>query len=157
MSSLTQVIKTRSLLDSLTNTEFTQLIAHFAKQCGRNAILTPFFAQYMNFNKSNHASNTHHMDDMMNIVSTIIRKRKTNSNSNLSSRPTINSLPKAVIGEAASYLPQKDYISLSKTNRSNYISCNEPNTLRHLDLKNVTNYARIDLQKYLQLTHLEII
>ena len=155
MSSLSQVIKANSLLDSLTNIEFNQLITHFIKQCGRSALIAPFFAQYMHHNKSNHASNTQHFDMMMDIIKIIVRKREDHSNSN-PCKSDIHTLPKAVIGEVASYLPQKDYVSLSKTNRFIYIGCNEPITLNHLDLKKVNNYSDIDLLKYPQLTHLEI-
>ena len=148
MASLSQVIKVRSLLDSFNDIEFNELIARFVKQCGREALLTPFFAQHMKQNKSYHNPNSQH------IINIIVRKRK--SNFHLFTKVSIHTLPKAIIGEVASYLSQKDYVSLTKTNRSIYIGCNEPNTLRHLDLKSVNNYSCIDLQKYPQLTHLEI-
>ena len=61
-----------------------------------------------------------------------------------------------MIGEISSYLPQKDYLSLSKTNKSLYIGCNDPNTLQHLDLKKVDNYSAITLELYPKLKHLEV-
>ena len=171
-SSLPKVIKIRSLLDTLNDTEFNQVLANFVKQCGRNALLTAFFDQFTKKNtKTNQTSNSQSLDQMLNITNIIIRKRQQNSHSNASIKSSISTIPEAIIGEVASYLPQTDHASLTVTNRSIYLGCNDPKTLKHADLlkfqydnepdewrleKKFALYDSIDLSQYPLLTHLEI-
>ena len=157
MSSTVKVINARSLLDSFTDTEFNQLLVKVSRQCGRAALLTPFFNQFITIksHSSNKAHITPQIDTMMNIINTIIRSRK-QSDVTSSLKPNINTIPKSLIGEVSSYLAQNDHISLSKANRTIHIGCNDPNTLKHLNLLKCKNYSCIELQKYPQLTHLQM-
>ena len=172
-SSLSKVIKTSLLLDTLNDTEFHQVLANFVKQCGRSALLAAFFDQFMTKTKRiNHTANSQHIDKMFNITNSIARKRDKNSNPNESNKSNISTVPTAIIGEVASYLPQTDYASFSVTNRSIYLGCNDPKTLKHVDLlkfqqnedmygnwtidKRDTLYDSIDLSQYPQLTSLEV-
>ena len=153
MAALSTVVRARSLLNSFTDIEFDQLSSHFVKQCGRDSLLKPFFDQFM---KQKESANNQPLNAMMNIINIIMRKRKQNSNANASIKPNIKTIPKAIIGEVASYLSQTDYASLSTTNRSIYIGCNDPKTLKHLDLLKINNYSCMNLSHYPQLIHLEL-
>ena len=98
MTSISKVITARSLLDSFSKVEMNQLLLDFVKANGPNALLIPFFNQFLNSNKAN--ANIQHIDSLTDIINTIITSRKINN------------------GEVASYLHQKDNISLSMTKRA---------------------------------------
>ena len=152
MSSICKVIKFRSIIEALTDTEFDTFISHFRRQCGRNALLvvgSPF-----NF-KNNTLS--HNVEIAINIVETIIRSRKKSINISSSNNKKLDTLPCAIIGEIGSYLRQRDHIRLSKCSRSVYIGCNDPNTLRQLNLLQTQNYCPINLEKYLQIENSQLI
>ena len=109
MSSLSKLIITRALLVSLSETECNQLLINFVQQNGLNALMTPFFNQFMKIQEANAIQATQHIDSLNNIISTIIVSRQ-GSHSTVSIKPTIDTLPKVLVGEIASYLPQKDYV-----------------------------------------------
>ena len=138
MTSISKVITARSLLDSFSKVEMNQLLLDFVKANGPNALLIPFFNQFLNSNKAN--ANIQHIDSLTDIINTIITSRKIN-NDDSSPNTVLGTFPKAIIGEVASYLHQKDNISLSMTKRAIYVDCNHPKTLKHLDLKKIDNYS----------------
>ena len=104
-------------------------------------------------NKKNKSINQH-IDTAISITKAIIKSRKT-TNSN-SPQLNMDTLPKAIIGDIASYLPRKDYISFLTANRSIYIGCNDPNTLKYLNLMSTTDYTCMNISKYRGLKHLKV-
>ena len=142
MSALHKVIRLQSLIKTLNDNEITQFTMLFFKKCGREALLNPFCNQYIQANVVN--ADTSHLDAAMGIIKNIIRTRCTYASNKKKSFNQngigMELLPSAIIGEIASYLNQKNYASLSKTNRSVYIGCSEPVTLRKLNLNKINDY-----------------
>ena len=154
MNALYETMKFSLLIDKLSDTEFNEFTALFVKQCGRKALMTPFISQtFINKCNTNH-SNDHCKKKAMKIVQTIIRSSSNDIEPMQES--TIQTLPKTIIGEISSYLPQKDYVSLSTTSKLIYIGCNDPNKLQNLDLIKIDNYSAIQLQHYGKLKHLGV-
>merc|ERR1712228_191758 len=60
----------------------------------------------------------------------------------------LDCIPRQLIGATASFLQQKDYIHLSKTNRSVFLGCNTPNLMQELNLLKIADYSSIDLALY---------
>ena len=95
----------------------------------------PFSNQYMKQTKSNDMPP---IDSVINIINKIIRTRaKPISNSVCE----IDSLPSSLIGEITSCLHQQEHIRFSKSNRTIYIGCNSPNTMKTLNLETVDDYS----------------
>ena len=65
------------------------------------------------------------------------------SDIDIKSAPSLFKLPSPLIGETASFLAQRSYASLSKTCRTVYIACNDPNTLRQICVKNPRGCPRM--------------
>ena len=89
---------------------------------------------------------------MSNTVSDIIRARKPPSNP--SHKVKITDLPPAMVGEIASYLSQKHYISFSRTNRKTYVDCNSPNRLVRLNMSRLNDNVCPSLQTLTNLKRL---
>ena len=150
-----KVIHLRHLSDTLADAEFNQFTLHFIKTCGRNLFLSLICGKFISANNRNPLSiDTQPLDTAISIIQTIIRSRKQIDMTSFKIK--LQLLPKTIIGEIASFLSQKDYASLSNTNRSIYMGCNDPPTLQHLNLSKQTKYARFHLQKYIHIKHLEI-
>ena len=151
MSALLKVIKFRSLVNTLTDKEFNRFTSYLGAKCGRDALFivgSPF-----NHQNQNHS---HVVNIAIGIVKCIMNSR-IKSNQNLAPHAKkLDSLPNELIGEIASYLSQKHYSVFAQTNRSIYIGCNDPNTLKHLNLHEITNYASVNLQHYPNIDHLEL-
>eukprot|EP01083_Nonionella_stella_P242078 844747_1 len=152
MASLAEVIRFRASVDKLTDTEFDQFILTLMQKCGRDIIITSLFTMFTS--ERNRSSQT--LDTTLNIIKQIIESRKTKPKPANSYEITMQSLPSALIGNLASYLYSTDYESFQTVNRTIYIGCNTPNTLRLLDLSQMNDYSQINLAKYLHLTHLSI-
>eukprot|EP01083_Nonionella_stella_P118658 354311_1 len=152
MASLDEVIRFRASVDKLTGTEFDQFILTLMQKCGRDIIITSLFTMFTS--ERNRSSQT--LDTTLNIIKQIIESRKTKPKPANSYEITMQSLPSALIGNLASYLYFTDYESFQTVNRTVYIGCNTPNTLRRLDLSQINDYSQINLAKYLHLTHLSI-
>ena len=153
MSTLNQVIMFRSLVNTLNNKQLIVLLSTLIQKCGRDSILAPFCKQYFQSPSNNIDINT--VQIATNIVQNIIRAKLDNDES----QPTpikFDTVPSDLIGKIGSYLPQKDHISLSKANRSIYLGCNNPNTLKTLNLEDVNDYSCIKLAKYSRLNHLTV-
>eukprot|EP01083_Nonionella_stella_P118661 354317_1 len=152
MASLDEVIRFRASVDKLTGTEFDQFILTLMQKCGRDIIITSLFTMFTS--ERNRSSQT--LDTTLNIIKQIIESRKTKPKPANSYEITMQSLPSALIGNLASYLYFTDYESFQTVNRTVYIGCNTPNTLRRLDLSQINDYSQINLAKYLHLNKLSI-
>ena len=148
VTSVLGAVKFGSLVNKLTGTEFNQFTAHFVQRCGRNAWLSPLMSQTLN---SKCETNPEHLNIAINLATTIITSRQS-ANSHLNIQ--LDTIPKSLIGEISSYLVQKDHVSFSKSNRSIYIGCNDPNTLQVLDLRRTHDYSRVKLQRFPRLKQL---
>lgn len=156
MSSVDQVIQLRSLINELHDQEMIIFVTHLMKQCGKEAILTPFCNQFFESNIINKDSKL--IQTAIHIVNTIIRSRDKSKQCNKHAiiKYKLDSLSSLLIGETGSYLTQNDYISLSLVNRATYIGCNLPNRLTMIDLSISSKYSSIALTKYSSLTHLKL-
>ena len=115
MSQLLRTLKFKQLSSELTDQEFDEFLCSVCRTKGRKVVLQLLCQQQT-------PSMTAEMHE---IASVIIRKRE---NQKQETRQwTLDKLPKAFIGEIASNLDQEDYAALSRTNRSVYIGCNDPN------------------------------
>eukprot|EP01083_Nonionella_stella_P210307 761480_1 len=94
------------------------------------------------------------LETTLNIITQIIESRKTKPKPANAYNITMQSLPSVLVGNLASYLKFPEYRSFQTANRSIYIGCNTPNTLRHLDLTKINDYSGINLAKYPHLRHL---
>ena len=68
-------------------------------------------------------------------LSNIIESRTENEVTKQLSLSSFDLLPQVVIANCALFLEQNDYGKLSQTNRAVYMACNDPNVLRHMDLR----------------------
>ena len=148
MSPLLLIVKFRFLSNTLTDSEFIGLLANFVKAIGREQLLSALCAGAPpNWQNQENEKILKVIKSTIEIAQNIITSRK-NTNIPSSSQFKLDELPKVLIGEIGSYLPQTDYLSLSRTNRSMYIGLNDPNTLKHLDLMKVNDYSCIDIDDY---------
>ena len=154
MPALAQSIKFRWLAAQLNDAEFQQFVSKWLQSGGRDFILTSLYNQFIRTNEDNETE--HPVIKPMNIISSIIESREEQANESEIRPTTLDELSSVLIGEIASYLNQKDYISFGKTNRSIYYGSNSPNRLVTLNLLNVVDYASIDLRKYRLIKHLAI-
>ena len=125
--SLKDPIKFRLLIDQLTKQEEHQFFLQLLNE-SKNIIITSLFEHFVkNIGKTQHFNN---------MISTIIRKRKPNTESQQvqDANNKLDTIPTSLIGYMASFLKQPEYIDLSKVNRSVYLGCNSPNMLQELDL-----------------------
>ena len=154
MSTTDKLVKFQYLVHKLTDSEVNQFSVSLVARLGRNAILSPFCNQfYVKPTKNNDITQ---IDCAMDIVNGIIMSRSKSISNHSSTKIKLDTLPTSIIGEIASYFYQKQYISFSQCNRSIYIGCNSPNTLRRLDLERIKDYSCIKLQKYSQLRELKV-
>ena len=161
MKSLVKVIKLRSMISTLTDEEFNQFMIDILKKCGRNIFLPPLYDKFMENKcqkvlKNNCPNHKKQIDYALKIIRQIIRGRQKSNNIILLNQTKLDLLPKALIGEIASYLHFHEYINLTVLNRWLFISCNDPNTLRYLELEYIENISYIDLTIYSRLQKLGI-
>ena len=116
---------------------------------GVKSLPLPFFCA-KSFRES---TNITHQETAMDMSHNIIKR---GSNSFLETISKLVTLPSALIGKVGSYLKQNDYASLSSTNTSIYLGCNNPNALRVLNLESIIDYSYIKLAKYSGLKHLRL-
>ena len=68
----------------------------------------------------------------------------------------MDQFPKSIIGETASYLPQKEYVHLSSVNRSIHLGSNSPNLLKSLNLTQIKDYSVMRWTAFPSISHLTI-
>ena len=159
MALVNEVIKFRSLVGSLNDQEFIVFLSNIIQQYGRDVFLSSFCNQFLQTQCINTNIPTSTINTATNIVRNIITSRHSSHKSAYTHSSTtrkLDSLPSSLIGEIASYLKHKSYSLLSQSNRAIYIGCNNPNTLRELNLFNVDNYSCIKLSKYRQIKYLKL-
>eukprot|EP01083_Nonionella_stella_P169569 575302_1 len=152
MTSLAEVIRFRSSVDKLTDTEFNRFIMMLMQKCGRDILITSLFTMFTS--ACNRSSDT--LDTTLNIIKQIIESRKTKPKPVNSYAITMKSLPSELIGNLASYLTFTEYRAFQTLNRTIYVGCNTPNTLLRLDLTKINDYSMINLAKYPHLRHLSM-
>eukprot|EP01084_Bolivina_argentea_P136702 240746_1 len=148
--SLTIAVQFRSLASQLTNEETLQFIQTVAQQ-PNDIIITALFQHIIESEDHNTAKNIN------DLITNIIESRPEEPQSNTQNIVQLNNIPKPLINIAASYLPQKDYISLSQSNRHIFIACNSPkNALQELDLSRIAADTHINLSLFHSKTRLKI-
>ena len=90
------------------------------------------------------------------IISRKSRADKLSETNDKETPIAIDSLPRPVIGECASFLEQRDYMRLSITNRQIHCATNSPNTLKELNLIFWDDDDKIDLNRFVSLKSLNI-
>ena len=165
---LPQLIKFRSLANELDDTEFDHLIRTFIdlmmNRCGRRVIVTGLFAAFTEKSGKTCKMDAEALTQINEIIEGIIENREETpdiDDGDVSLR--LDLLPGALIGELASWLPQRDYVALSVCSRSTYRACNNPTTLRELDFTyKLTDYLADDhrrlifLERYSKITKLSL-
>ena len=151
---LVSLIKYKNLIGQLTDSEFDTFLSNFRRKIGREEILrllcVPFVQRLASKDAADQAFPT--IAPMSKIVSDILRARKPTSNP--SHKVNITDLPPAMVGEIASYLSQKHYISFSRTNRKMYVDCNSPNRLVRLNMSRLNDNVCPSLQTLTNLKRL---
>ena len=67
---------------------------------------------------------------------------------------SLGQLPRALVGETASFLPQLAYARFSQSCRFLFLACHSPNVLCELDLRNVSNEHHLDLAQFVSVKSL---
>ena len=139
---LVKAIKFRHLVSGLNGREGVKFATRLMNQQSDVIIkaLFKFFMQSANAETS--------VDNANAIISEIVRSRKKKPSIDSKVNVKLDNLPQQLIGAAASFLRQRDYINLSKANRSVYLGCNTPNLLQELNLLRVKDYSSINLASY---------
>merc|ERR1711902_333746 len=88
------------------------------------------------------------VESITNMVSKILNKRKKNKTNDVAMSSNLSSMPPQIIGECASYLDQDDYFDFSFVNRTIYCATDCPITLTELDITNVNDYSKMNLQRF---------
>ena len=146
-ANLASSIKFRSLLSQLSKDEYLTFMSKIFDQNQIEWIGTSLFNYFM---KSDTASNQNRLGvvGVNDILSSIIQSRQPNTDSTSPSKPNLDTLPRAIIGHAASFLDQKAYHRMEQTTRAVFIGCNAPNMLKQLDTSHIGDYSQIRLDKY---------
>ena len=101
------------------------------------------------------SGNPDSIDSITRTVATIMEERDPGShNSDAPIKKCISDLPRALVGEIASYLTRRSYSRFLGTNRKFFVDCHFPNRLTKLQLHSLTDYSRVPLQTYTQLSDL---
>ena len=104
----------------------------------------------LHFMKMLHDFSTRYPDEAVSLterITEIITQRDPqtdeSSDIDIKSAPSLFKLPSPLIGETASFLAQRSYSNLSKTCRTVFLACNEPNTLRQICVMNPCGCPRM--------------
>eukprot|EP01084_Bolivina_argentea_P100186 179944_1 len=135
MASLASLIRFRCLANKLDENEFELFTLKLLSVYGRGIITSSIFNSFTNIQSK------YDINEIANIITDIIAKRKKPKNkttktlnkSNIS-KPcnNITKLPHELIGEIASWLKTSSFIQFQATNRIIYISSNTPCTMQSL-------------------------
>ena len=90
-------------------------------------------------------------------MNNIIRRRENPLNTAESQSATMSTLAAPLIGNIASYLHQQDYARFGLVSRSSYIACNNPNTLRDLNMSGYRYRGASSLIDIRRFTHLRFL
>ena len=172
---LKELIKFRSLADSLADQEFETFLSRlYNKFSKRQLILKSLFHLFnAQCNHDQHENNQSHLTvaETMDIIRTIIRSRDKDFKQITIKKKqikelSISNLSSDLIGFCASYLDFTSYKSFERCSRHIYLSCNNPNTLQMIDsntfIKNYENVHHLlesqplQLLKYRKVDTLEI-
>eukprot|EP01084_Bolivina_argentea_P237074 398523_1 len=157
---LAKAVSFRLLIKQLSKDEFLALMSKIFDIKHSDLISTSLF-NYFIHQKSIKNCNTNDLNNINLILSEIIQSRKPKpkqpkSESTHIATIQLDTLPKALIGNIASYAAQTCYFQFQKTNRKIFIGCNSPNKLIKLNLLNITNYSSINLQQFTSIKKLMI-
>ena len=150
---LLSVIKFKYLSAQLTGAEYDIFLSKLWRRVGREHLSQALCA--INMHKDWAAYRVDMVVPMCEIVSEIISNRDCHRKSCAASN--ITNLPSSLVGEIASYLPQKRYIAFSMTNRKIMIDCNSPNRLQKLNLAQIDDhqdYYQIPVERF---NHIKVV
>ena len=102
-------------------------------QCGKMVVLRALIKESLQAQQV-HDDNDDVVSQMISIMNNIIRRRENPLNTAESQSATMSTLAAPLIGNIASYLHQQDYARFGLVSRNSYIACNNPNTLRDLNM-----------------------
>ena len=149
LSTLVDSIKFQLLVKQLDDDEFDTFLSQLWRRNGRDTVL-----QLLRPNKEH---NDIPQKELIQITSTIITERDP-SHRNL--QPTSNSIsgtPSHLIGEIASFLHCRSYVSFSSTNRKMFVDCNSPNRFTKLELSEFNQiHPSFSLSNYPKLRYLDL-
>ena len=154
MTTLLPVFKLKNLLSHLDDNEFDGVFTKLRMNFGREYVMELMCSSAISslLQNENHDS----MDKITDIVTTIIRQKNQRRDPRVPAQQHITKLPTSVVGEIASYLPQRSYFRFTATNRKMFVDCHSPNRLStlHLASRSLTDYSSISLQSYPKLSKL---
>ena len=147
MATMATDIKLNSMASLLSEQEWIQFISTVCARWGRSWLVT-------NLQSACVAP----VGDVIQLMTDILHARVILPVDTDNSRPrTLLELSAPVIGHIASYLQQTGYAALELANRSAYLACNEPNTLRRISLPpRIALTPRLPLHKYNNLTSISL-
>eukprot|EP01083_Nonionella_stella_P315231 1138163_1 len=153
MAQVSKALKFRALCAQLTPTETKSFINSVIDVNG-----TVLFSALFHLIRSSCTYKDIDADCLNHMLSDIILSRKKKPKPDAIVTKNINSLPPALIGHTASFLPQSDYIKLSTCARSLFIGCNTPNQMQELNLlkREWKHHPTIDLAQFPSIKHLAI-
>ena len=145
--SVLEAVRFRYLANQLSKSEKLDCIIQLINE--PDEIITTALFKHFVYNETD-AKNVNDM------ISTIIRKRD-----EILDEPQehkLDMIPSPLIAHIGSFLNQWDYIDLSKSNRSIYLGCNEPNMMQQLRLYDDHECSNIKLKLYpsIKYFHLEL-
>eukprot|EP01084_Bolivina_argentea_P237072 398518_1 len=154
---LAKAVSFRLLIKQLSKDEFLALMSKIFDIKHSDLISTSLF-NYFIHQKTIKNPNTNDLNNINSILSEIIQSRKPKPQSESMTTATIklDTLPKALIGNIASYAAQTCYFQFQKTNRKIFIGCNSLNKLITLNLLHVINYSSINLQQFISVKRFTI-
>eukprot|EP01083_Nonionella_stella_P306087 1070502_1 len=166
-TTLEDLIQLRLAMDKLTDTEWIRFKNEWFRSLDRNTICSSIY-HYLDHNKI--ANSTYNLNTIQQTVSKIIKSRREtlsthSSNDDIMSikeltlepksvslSPSycikLNHLPKALIGDIASYLDWGSYMKLELSSRQMYVGCNSPSTLQALTTPVPRNLSNIPFYDY---------
>eukprot|EP01084_Bolivina_argentea_P133601 235796_1 len=153
MSAIQPLISFRLAIDKLNEKEFNIFQNKWVSLLNRDIISSIIFQhiEYCDFKE-------YKLTNIMNIITDIMnqRKKSKNNNNNIEQKPLkLTELPNVLIGETASFLPEKDYVNFEISCRQTYISCNNPSRLIYVN-RGESNHNFFYQHKYASVHHIRI-
>lgn len=154
MMTLSEAIRFRHLISQLNPSEQNNFLNNLIHQ-HKDLVFKALFEYFRPSTEQNSFIDSINCNLNENICNIIRNREKKDSSI---SQTVLTKLTNALIGETASYLPPKDYVSFSRSNRIIYIATHQPNTLSTIKLsimmRNISYYPLFHKVKTLQLNYI---
>lgn len=151
------LIRLRSLGSEFDRNDVRKLINKISQEYGTDAIFSFMFNHFLTKYKQS-GKHDNALMDIIGLASQIIISKQADQqideeDTETNSKVLIHSMPSALIGNCASYLPVKQYLRFSVGNRKIFTACNSPSTLQEL---NMSKFDQCDLNLFPSLVYLKI-